>query len=90
MLIVFNIITFRELEIDPTLARRIVRADVEIYPFMRRGVGGFALEHMQVFVFPVLLAWIIKSFKNHKFYFFIGVIWVVSYVLLILNSQRNI
>lgn len=90
LFIVFNIITFRELAIDPTLARKIVRADESIYPFIRRGVGGFALEHVQVFLFPLFLAWISKALKHHKFYFILGVVWIISYVLLILHSGYSI
>lgn len=90
LLIVFNIITFKELLLDPTLARKIVRADESIYPFMRRGVGGFALEHTQVFLFPLLLAWLAKAIKNHCFYFVLGCAWAVSYILLILHSGYSI
>ena len=90
LLIVFNIITFRELIVDPTLARKIVRADEEIYPYMRRGVGGYALIYSQVFLFPVLLAWIKNSWKFHRFYLVLGIVWTVTYIMLILNAGYTI
>ena len=90
LLIVFNIITIRELLLDPTLARKIVRADEGIYPYMRRGVGGYALIYSQVFLFPVLLAWLKNSFKYHRLFFLIGAAWAVSYILLILNAGYTI
>ena len=90
LLIVFNFITFKELLLDPTLARKIVRADEEIYPYMRRGVGGFALEHAQVFLFPLLLAWLTKAIKHHMVYFVFGCVWTISYILLILHSGYSI
>lgn len=90
ILIIFNIITFRELLLDPTLARKIVRADEEIYPYMRRGVGGYAMIYSQVFLFPVLLAWIKNAFKYHRVFFLIGVVWTVTYIFLILNAGYSI
>lgn len=90
LFIVFNIITFRELIIDPTLSRKIVRADEEIYPYMRRGIGGYALVYSQVFLFPLLVSWIKNSFKYHRVNFLIGVIWAVTYILLILNAGYSI
>ena len=90
LFIIFNIITFRELLLDPTLARKIVRADETIYPYMRRGVGGYALIYSQVFLFPVLVSWMIESFKFHRVYFAIGVIWAATYIMLILNAGYSI
>lgn len=90
LFIIFNIITFRELLLDPTLARKIVRADEEIYPYMRRGVGGYALIYSQVFLFPVLVSWLLESFKLHRVYFAIGVIWAATYIMLILNAGYSI
>lgn len=90
LFIVFNIITFRELIIDPTLSRKIVRADEEIYPYMRRGVGGYALIYSQVFLFPVLVLWVKESFKFHRVFFVIGIVWTITYIVLILNAGYSI
>lgn len=90
LLIIFNIITFRELVIDHTLARRIVRADESIYPYMRRGVGGYALVYCQVILFPVILGWIKCAWKLHRVYFVLGILWIVSYFLLITNAGYSI
>lgn len=88
--IVFNIITFRELLADPTLSRKIVRADEEIYPYMRRGVGGYALIYLQVFLFPLLFSWIRRAIRWNKIYMAIGLFWLISYILLILNAGYSI
>lgn len=90
LVIVFNIITFRELLVDPTLARKIVRADEEMYPYMHRGVGGDALIYTQVFIFPLLLSWVGRAFRYHKVFATLGVIWLISYILLVLNAGYTI
>ena len=90
LLIVFNIVTSRELIIDPTLARRIVRADEEIYAYMKRGVGGYELVYSQVLMFPVILSWTINAFKNNKIFFALGVGWTLSYATLILSAGYSI
>ena len=90
LFIIFNIITFRELLLDPTLARQIVRADETIYPYMRRGVGGYALIYSQVFLFPVILSWVKESLKYHRVYFAIGAIWTITYIIMVLNAGYSI
>ena len=88
--IVFNIITAKEVIADPTVARKIVRADDEMIPYLRRGVGGYALVYSQVFLFPVMLAWIKNAFFRAKPLFVIGLVWAGSYTVLILNAGYSI
>ena len=75
---------------DPTIARKLVRNDESIYQYLRQGIGGYSLIYPQVVCFPVLVMWIFKSFKNKKFYFLIGLGWLVSYVLFVLNANYSI
>ena len=90
LLFVFNILTTRELIIDPTLSRRIVRADEEMYTYMRRGVGGYELVYSQVLLFPAILSWTISALKGKKLWFAFGIAWIVSYITLILNAGYSI
>ncbi len=80
LLIIFNFITISALIEDPTIARRIVRDDVDTYDFLKQGVGGYSLIYPQVCICPAVLSWTLKAFKQSKFNFFIGVIWAVSYI----------
>ena len=34
--------------------------------------------------------WIFKTIKHKKFYFVIGIVWVVSYIMFILNANYSI
>ena len=90
LLIYFNFKTYQTVVEDPTIARLIVRNDPTIYPYMRSGVGGYSLLYSQVCIFPVLVSWILSSFKKSKLRFAIGVAWIVSYVMYILNSGYTI
>ncbi len=90
LLIIWNYKTIQALLEDPTIARRIVRDDEEIYPYLRQGVGGYGLIYPQVCLSSVVFMWTIKAFKNNKLYFFIGVIWVITFVRLILLAGYSI
>lgn len=75
---------------DPTLARKLVRNDQEIHTYLRQGVGGYGLVYPQVVTFPVLVMWVFKAIKLKKVYFIIGAVWIVSFVLFILNANYSI
>lgn len=90
LLIVWNSKTVSVLLEDSTIARKLVRDDESIYGYLRQGVGGYSLVYPQVCVFPAVLAWIIKSFKKSNLYFIIGLIWLVTYILLILNASYSL
>ncbi len=80
LLIIWNYNTVQALVEDPTIARRLVRDDETIYEYLKQGVGGYGLIYPQVCVSPLILAWILKSFRNNKLYFAVGVVWTVSFV----------
>lgn len=86
LLIAFNLKTVSVLLEDPTIARKLVRDDESIYTYLRQGVGGYSLVYPQVCVFPAVLAWIIKAYQNNKKYFALGCVWLISYILLVLNA----
>ena len=75
---------------DPTLARKLVRNDQEMYTYLRQGVGGYGLVYPQVVTFPVLVMWVFKAIKRKKVYFIIGAVWIVSFVLFILSANYSI
>ena len=80
LLTVFNYNTVNILIQDHTVARLLVRDDETTYQFLRQGIGGYSLIYPQVCVSPLIVAWIIKSFKNNKLYFAIGVAWLYFFV----------
>lgn len=91
LLIVFNWRTAQVLLEDPTIARKLVRADEEVYVYLRQGVGGYSLIYPQVCIFPAIWVWITRAFRsNHKFYFAIGCVWLYTYVLCVANSGYSI
>ena len=75
---------------DPTIARKLVRNDEEIYIYLQQGIGGYSLIYPQVVAFPVLVMWIFKAVKKRKLYFLIGLVWLVSYVLFVINANYSI
>ena len=89
-LIYFNFKSAFKVMEDPTIARLLVRNDEEIYQYLREGIGGYSLIYPQVVCFPVLLMWIFKSYKKRKIYLLIGLVWLVSYVLFVLNANYSI
>ena len=90
LLVYFNLKSAFKVMEDPTIARLLVRNDEKVYEYFRQGIGGYSLVYPQVVTFPVLVMWVFKSYKNHKFCFIIGVIWIVSYVMFILNANYSI
>lgn len=90
LLIYFNFKSAFAVMEDPTLSRLIVRNDEEIYQYLRQGIGGYGLVYPQVVTFPALLMWIFKSIKIKKLFFLIGAIWIVSYVLFVINANYSI
>lgn len=89
-LIYFNFISAFKVMEDPTIARKLVRNDEEIYQYLLQGIGGYSLIYPQVVTFPVLVMWIFKSYRNKKLYFIIGLVWLVSYVLFVINANYSI
>lgn len=90
LLIYFNYQTYRTVIHDPSIARLIVRNDPSIYGYMRSGVGGYGLLYSQVCVFPIFLSWTISAFRKSRVKFVIGTVWIVSYILYMLNSGYTI
>ena len=90
LLIIFNIRTAGALIEDPTIARRLVRDDESIYPYLRQGIGGYSLIYPQVCIFPSLLQWTISAFRKNKFFFVLGAVCIVSYLAVIFNAGYSI
>lgn len=90
LLIYFNYQSYKAVIDDPQVARLIVRNDVEIYHYMRRGVGGYGLLYPQVCCLPMIVLWTIKAFRKNWFRFVIGVVWLVSYYMYTTNSGYTI
>lgn len=80
LLIIWNLKTVDILVEDHTVARLLVRGDETTYQYLRQGIGGYSLMYPQVCICPLIFAWIIKAFKNNKFFFAIGIVWIYSYV----------
>ena len=90
LFIIYNYKTIQALIDDPTIARRLVRADESIYVYLRQGIGGYSLVYPQVCVSSAFLAWTLKAFKHNKIYFIIGLIWLITYVVLISKASYSI
>lgn len=90
LLSVFNWNTAQILLEDPTIARRLVRADESVYEYLRQGIGGYSLIYPQVCIFPAILAWITKAFRKSKVCFVIGCIWLYTYISFIINAGYSI
>lgn len=90
LLIIWNFKTVTALIDDPTIARRLIRDDESTYVYLQQGIGGYNLVYPQVCICPLILAWIIKSFKNNKIYFILGAVWLVTYVRLIAAAGYSI
>lgn len=89
-LIYFNFKSAFKVMDDPRIARFLVRNDEKTYQYLREGIGGYSLIYPQVVTFPVLVMWIFKSYKFKMSYFLIGSVWIVSYVLFVLNANYSI
>jgi len=90
LFIIWNYKTVQVLVVDPTIARRIVRDDEEIYQYLRQGVGGYGLVYPQVCISSAVLMWTIKALRHNKVYFVIGLVWAISYVQLISKAGYSI
>ncbi len=90
LFIVYNYKTIQALIDDPTIARRLVRDDESIYVYLRQGIGGYSLVYPQVCVSSAILAWTLKAFKHNKIYFLIGLIWIITFVVLISKASYSI
>ena len=89
-LIFFNFKSAFTVMEDPTIARRLVRNDEDVYTYLRQGIGGYSLIYPQVVTFPVLVTWLFKAYKKRKLYFLIGIVWLISYVLFVINANYSI
>lgn len=90
LLLIYNWRTAEILLEDPTIARKLVRVDESIYPYLRQGIGGYSLVYPQVCIFPAILAWILRAFRQNKIYFGIGCIWLYTYILCISRAGYSI
>jgi hypothetical protein len=86
LLLFYNYQTVTALSLDHTIARRIVRNDPMIYPYLRRGVGGYSLIYPQVCIFPALAIWIYTAWSHKRLYFALGCAWLLSYVMFCLQA----
>lgn len=80
LLTIWNYKTFSILVEDHTIARLLVRDDESTHTFLKQGIGGYSLIYPQVCISPLIVAWIIKAFKNHKVLFAIGVAWAYTFI----------
>ena len=90
LLLIYNWRTAEILLEDPTIARKLVRADESVYEYLRQGIGGYSLVYPQVCIFPAILAWILRAYHNNKIYFGIGCIWLYTYILCISRAGYSI
>lgn len=90
LVIIFNVLTIRALLTDGSLARKIIRADESIYPYMRQGVGGYTLIYTQVLAFPLMVTWVIRAFRSSVAHFVLGCVWLLTYVFLIMKAGYSI
>ena len=90
LLTFFNYQTYKTVIDDPSIARIIVRNDPSAYHYLRQGVGGYGLLYSQVCMLPIIVSWIISSFKKNWFRFIVGILWGISYYLYLFNSGYSI
>ena len=90
LMIYFNWKTGTVLLEDPTIARKLVRADESVYEYLRQGVGGYSLIYPQVCIFPAIFAWVKKAFRKDNKYFALGCIYLVVYFRCLLNAGYSI
>lgn len=90
LLIIFNYRTAEILIEDPSIARRIVRADESMFEYMRQGIGGYGLLYPQVCASPALFAWIASAFKKNKLCFGIGCVWAYTFIKYLLSAGYSI
>lgn len=90
LLTYFNYQTYKTVIDEPEVARLIVRNDLSIYHYMRKGVGGYGLLYPQICILPVIVSWTISSFKKRWLRFSIGVLWLISLYFYLFNSGYSI
>lgn len=90
LLIIWNSITWRALLVDDHIMRYLVRNDTSFYSYMRQGVGGYGLIYSQVCIFPSVLSWIKSSVKKNRICMFIGSVWLISYMGIVINASYSI
>ncbi len=90
LLFVWNIQTIRALSLDDRIARMIVRNDVEIYQYLRRGVGGYGHIICQTILSPVAIAWTLSAFRQHKVKFILGVVYLISFFRVLFSASYAI
>ena len=90
LLSIWNFKTANALELDPTIARALVRDDEATYEYLRQGIGGYNLIYPQVCLSPLILAWIFKAFSSNRLFFALGVVYAVSYVSFITTAGYSI
>ena len=90
LLAVFNHRTAEILAEDPSIARRLVRADASTFDYMRQGIGGYGLIYPQVCIFPAILMWTISSMKKNRLCFVVGIIWLITYYECVSSSGYSI
>lgn len=90
LLIFFNVKTATELAKDASIARQLVRDTEELYEYMRRGIGGYGLVYPQVCIAPVVFAWTLRSFEQHKFCFLLGAVWTGTFFWLLNGAGYSI
>ena len=90
LLIYFNYQTYVTVVDDPAIARLIVRNDPSIYSYMRSGVGGYGLLYSQVCILPAIVVWMMGALRKNRIKFAIGLVWLVTFTLYLLNSGYTI
>ena len=90
LLLIFNFKTGNALLLDPTIARKLVRNDESIYPYLRQGIGGYSLIYSQVCIFPAILQWVVRAYNKNKWYFALGLVYLTSYLFVIYNAGYSI
>lgn len=87
---VFNLTTLRVLLADATIARQIVRNNEVTSAYLRQGVGGYGLIYLEVCIFPAVLGWTLKAFKNDRAMFAFGAVWTATFIALVVNAGYSI
>ncbi len=90
LLVFFNYRTANALKNDTSIARLLVRDTEELYQYMRQGIGGYGLVYPQVCIAPVVYAWTLKSFEHNKFFFVLGLVWSISFWMVLSNAGYSI
>lgn len=90
LLTVFNFITYSELTVNPEISRLLVRDTESLYTYYRKGVGGYSLIYPQICIAAVGFQWAASQFKKSKWKTCVGIVWIISLFLLILEAGYSI